>query len=84
MFMCVDRQDRSRFYETTKRFEKEKRNYKIINSPNAHTKFTRTASTRVNKVSIIIIRLFRLSFNVQKRKLTPKQQKESSLKLTIN
>ena len=42
MFLCVDRLDRNKFNETTRRFEKEKRNYKIINSPNKSTNFTKT------------------------------------------
>lgn len=42
MFLCVDRQDRNKFNETLRNLEKEKRNYKIINSITSNTKLEDT------------------------------------------
>ena len=42
MFLCVDKDDRNKFNETIRNFEKEKRNYKIVNSIGKSFKFTQT------------------------------------------
>ena len=51
MYLCVDKHDRNKFNETIRNFEKEKRNYKIVNSINDLITLTKTVLKIIHKTS---------------------------------